>query len=250
MAIKCPKCGADNMYNAIFCRQCGDKLDLGALKIEDQLGLDESGKGGKASRIANQVVGSILALVLIVVLVALFLPQFGAPSFEEPSEELNQRLKQVTKPAKEDTLSFDNQELTNLLQKRMKLPKEGEATILPDSISAVCREDGTVKLVLKSTVFGFLPLTACAVVTPSVPDGKRGGLVLSTEETPVSYSLGWLPPFLPEAATEPFVEEFRTQAQSTIDGLKKSIKGVTVSEGSISFTVAPGKKKAAKKAQP
>ena len=109
----------------------------------------------------------------------------------------------------------------------------------------MCREDGTVKLVLKSTVFGFLPLTACAVVTPSVPDGKRGGLVLSTEETPVSYSLGWLP-FLPEAATEPFVEEFRTQAQSTIDGLKKSIKGVTVSEGSISFTVAPSKRKAAK----
>ena len=249
MAIKCPKCGADNMYNAIFCRQCGDKLDLGALKIEDQLGLDENGKGGKASRLANQIVGSILAFVLIVALVALFLPQFGSPSFEEPSEDLNQRLKQVTKPAKEDTISFDNQELTNLLQKRMKLPKEGEATILPDSISAMCREDGTVKLVLKSSVFGFLPLTACAVVTPSVPDGKRGGLVLSTEETPVSYSLGWIP-FLPEAVTEPFVEEFRTQAQSTIDGLKKSIKGVTVAEGSISFTVAPGKKKAAKPAKP
>jgi len=35
--IRCPKCGADNMIGAIFCRTCGERLNLDEIRPEQEL---------------------------------------------------------------------------------------------------------------------------------------------------------------------------------------------------------------------
>ena len=33
--VVCPKCRADNQIGAIFCRECGDKLEIEEVALED-----------------------------------------------------------------------------------------------------------------------------------------------------------------------------------------------------------------------
>ena len=43
--IKCPKCEADNQIGAIFCRGCGEKLELDEIKPETVMEAAESAMG-------------------------------------------------------------------------------------------------------------------------------------------------------------------------------------------------------------
>lgn len=257
--IKCPKCGADNMINAIFCRSCGEKIDYSALKIEDQLGLDdEKSKRSKASQRANQIVGAVLAAVIVILLAALMIP-VGGSTPEEPSEDAQALLKRLESPSpdKEDTVEISETDLTNLINKKMGLPRDGQDTILPYSIAVVCNEDGTVKIICKNSVFS-LPINAVvsgkfAMELNEKGEAKKGtlGFTKTEEGNPdVSISLGWIP-CLPDDATVPFIEQFRNTWENALGKARSNIKGAEVSEGKVTFTVAKGaapkKKKGAKK---
>ncbi|MBP5639977.1 MAG: zinc-ribbon domain-containing protein [Victivallales bacterium] len=248
--IKCPKCGADNMMNAIFCRQCGDKLDLAALKIEDQLGLDDNGgKAKKAQQKANQIVGAVLAFLILVLIAAVLIPPTGRLACEgDPSEVANGKLKNLQVPQEDGTVDITDQDLTDLLNKLYRLPKEdGEDTIKPSGISVLANDDGTIKVVMKSTVFGFLPMHTSFTCTPTVPNGQKGTV---TFEDFSGVSIGWIPAFLPEDFTEPFVQPFRApldDKKSEFGKAKRNMLGITVTDSKISFKVAKRPPKKPKK---
>ena len=237
--IKCPKCGADNMMNAIFCRQCGDKLDLASLKIEDQLGLnDEGSKAKKAQQKVNQIVAAVLAGIIVLLICALLIPPTGRLACEgTPSGEAEDKLKQLQEPKEDSSIEFTEQEVTDLLNKMYSFPKEGENSILPSGISVRAFKDGIIKVVMKSTVWGFLPMNASFTCKPTV--GEKGNV---TFEEHSGFRLGWIPGFLPDAVTDSFVERFRaaesSEESSAFFKARRDITAITVEEGKITFKVA------------
>ena len=44
--IKCSKCGKENVDEAIFCSDCGTKLDNGPSALSTDIETDDSKKGG------------------------------------------------------------------------------------------------------------------------------------------------------------------------------------------------------------
>ena len=246
--IKCPKCGADNMMNAIFCRQCGDKLDLAALKIEDQLGLDDDGgKAKKAQQKVNQIVGAVLAFLIVVLIAAVLIPPTGRLACDgDPSDVAKGKLKDLQTPQEDGTVEVSDQDLTDLLNKMYNLPRTGEDTIQPSAISVLANDDGTIKVVIKSTVFGFLPMHTSFTCKPTVAADKKGEV---TFEEFSGIRLGWIPAFLPEDITEPFVQPFRAplnDKKNDFGKAKRNMTGITVTDSKISFKVAKRPPKKAK----
>lgn len=242
------------MMNAIFCRQCGDKLDLDSLKLEDQLGLDEDNKASKASQRANQIVGAVLAFVIVVLIAALLIPPTGRlDTSTAPSEVATGKLKELKSPAADGKVEINEQDLTDLLNKAYGLPKEGgDDFLLPAGVSVCAREDGTIKVVMKTMFYGFLPLHTTFTCKPVIAGGQKGNVEF---EDFSGISLGWIPAFLPADVTDEFVMPFRGYANDTnndIGKAKKNVTGITVQEGKIVFDVArkAGKKKAKKAAAP
>ena len=71
--ITCPKCGADNMVGAIFCRTCAARLNLDEIEPEDIQKAGKSGKSALASTVKRIVVVSFV-LLFAYVIIALMLP--------------------------------------------------------------------------------------------------------------------------------------------------------------------------------
>jgi hypothetical protein len=67
----CPKCQSDNQLGAIFCRSCGEKLDIDDLKPADLL-------EGKAAKNVGKIVRNFIGLVVLLfvggILAGVFLP--------------------------------------------------------------------------------------------------------------------------------------------------------------------------------
>jgi len=83
MIIKCPNCGHDNQLGAIFCRNCGKKLDIEQFRPAVK---DMKYKAG-VGEIIQKVLGIVTVLMIVALLAAAFIP-FGLTSYEQPSAEL------------------------------------------------------------------------------------------------------------------------------------------------------------------
>ena len=88
MGLKCPKCGTDNLLTAIFCRGCGDKLDLEAMKPEAILN-DEHTKNQLQgpSKLEKTFVGVVFGLLGIMLLLAICPVGAKGTDGSEPDKE-------------------------------------------------------------------------------------------------------------------------------------------------------------------
>ena len=90
MMIKCQKCGFENQMGSIFCRECGEKLDMDAIdpnKLQKDVDKEKNLKRAK-KRIKSAISGgiSILIVVAFVFLVFPDLFPFGKlRQYEEPT---------------------------------------------------------------------------------------------------------------------------------------------------------------------
>ena len=75
--IKCPKCDADNQIGAIFCRGCGEKLNLDDIQpdvVRDAAAKAVEQRGGwDIGRIIRNVIGLGLLAALVGVLLMLYM---------------------------------------------------------------------------------------------------------------------------------------------------------------------------------
>ena len=75
MMIKCSKCGFENQMGAIFCRGCGEKIDMDALDPETiAKSKNDAERGKKIAKIIRHTLGIIILLAIVGTIGAAFVP--------------------------------------------------------------------------------------------------------------------------------------------------------------------------------
>ena len=62
--IKCPKCQADYQIGAIFCRSCGDKLDIDKLRPDD---IKKATRN--RAKLIGRIIRNVISLILLLAIV-------------------------------------------------------------------------------------------------------------------------------------------------------------------------------------
>ncbi|MBQ6474575.1 MAG: hypothetical protein IJJ33_21520, partial [Victivallales bacterium] len=173
MGLKCPKCGTDNLLTSIFCRGCGEKLDLNAMKPDAIQKTAAGDKAKKKTSPAAKAVTAGLTVVLILFIAAFFCPTGGLKG-NEPSEQAKKDFQTLQKskstsgkkkknkkaapaPAQSKSFTFSDADSTALANKTLGLPKSEGNDVLPQNLSVRYQEENTLQLILTCKLFGFLP---------------------------------------------------------------------------------------------
>ena len=221
MGLRCPKCGVDNLLTAIFCRGCGEKLDLNEMK-PDALLNDKHTKAQRkgASTAQKTFVGVFFGLLGIIVLVIMCpvgakgtaegevdkkiedaFSKLKAPKVAPPAapgkgkKNINNKKNASSKvETQSKTLELDSDTASKLISKAMGLPKDewSQGSFVPKHFSVDFKADNNMKIVVKTKAFGFLPVACSANAKIQKPEekGAQYDYVLS------SPKLGILPLFV------------------------------------------------------
>jgi len=224
--LNCPKCGADNLLTAVFCRSCGEKLDLNAIKPE---AIVASAPKKNGSEKANQVVGIILAVVIVVLLLGILTPVTGRNYGGEVSSDLKTRYEKLSKKFKNDVaVTFTAEEVAQIISSKMADYSGDRGCPAPSAVGVTFKEGGDVRLVLVSKL-SFLPLNTVVVATPKVT--SQGSLNLEAK----SVSLGYIP--LPADLQSYFLDNFKTVVNSSLGG-GFMFHTLQISDDKATFTVS------------
>ncbi len=159
MGLTCPKCGADNLLNAIFCRQCGDKLDLAAMQPEQVAAAAAPKK--KGASLGQKIFVSVFFGLVIIIGAGLICPAGGAITGNDPGKDAEKSYKAVKKgkkPKEGKGYSFTSQEASALLNKALGFPRTSGADVLPTNLTVNFKNDNVIRVVLATKLYGFLPM--------------------------------------------------------------------------------------------
>ena len=254
--INCPKCNTDNLLNAIFCRGCGEKLELSELTPDSFLPPPPS-TAQKIMKIINRVGSIVIGVLLIIIIVGLFCPVGGVIKPEgEPSAEATKNFAEAQNvgapaatsrrtsrrrtnntpaaPVADQTFSFSSEDATGLVSKAMSLPRNNpDDKMPPQHLSIDFQDEGYVRLVLTCNLLGKMPMHNALIAKPTV---ENNTLAMNIE----SARIGILPMFGP--LKENVIEKFNRLSSSCapLQNIQKNLKRATVTPGRVSITV--GKK--------
>ena len=216
MGLVCPKCHTDNLLNAIFCRGCGERLNLNEMKPEDFIQKDDK-KG--VTPLWQKIFASVVFGIILLIGGLMICPSGGASKGTEvSSEEVSKNYKTLLKK-KEKSFTFSSADASALITKAMNLPQQAGGDILPQNFSVQFLDDDVIKVVMSTKVYGFIPVDYCVKAKFTVAGkGNVTWEVLGAKmgQVPMLFGLRDIP-----------VENVKRQAESCSDLTK--IKGKTKS---------------------
>ena len=134
--LKCPKCGTDNLLSAVFCRGCGERMNLDEIKPDD---FENIGTKKDSTTMQNIIGGIIIGVLIVGFLVGFCFPSCGALGTTEEGQNAVME-KYLSKPS--DT--YTDQEITDFCNKMLaRSDGEFEGPVIK-GISIRCNEDGNV----------------------------------------------------------------------------------------------------------
>ena len=231
--IKCPQCGEDNQVGSIFCRGCGDKLDLDKLRPGDLK------KGGEKTPVKTSVViiRNFIILIFLMAIGITTVMMFMKPKIpthtELNAEQTKTALKKFRKfrkgpPASEHV--FDSNEFQMLTTLVLKLTEEEKikaheqriATdsppyVVPDAFYVEFLPPDEIKFVLHSRIFSKVNFYTTMIGTPR---GSKNGILFNVSRIMV----GKLPFSIP-LVNEPLMEIYRALIRSNTN-FNKEIKPI------------------------
>lgn len=184
--IKCPKCQADNQIGAIFCRSCGDKLDIDKLRPDD-IKKATRNRAKLIGRIIRNVISLILLLAIVggAVLMALAPPGDWSNTLNDAeSKERNKKIVAIMRRVKQLDVDFkfNQRELNAYATEVLRLTSEdkrkrqeeqieegGKAMLVPEAVRVDLLADGRLRFVLESRLWNKISLYT--VVTGSANSG-------------------------------------------------------------------------------
>lgn len=248
--LKCPKCETDNLLNAIFCRACGEKLNLNELKPDTFLEKKLT-KSQKIMKVVNQVLSAIIAVLLITLIVGIFFPverltgntpseeatknfqeaqNFGEPVGRRPGRRPPRDTENNTPSSK--SFTFSSQDSTALLNQSLHLPiTGGDNKLTSENLSVSFAGDGSATLVLTCKLMGKVPMHNTVIVKPTV---NNGVLAMNVQKTKIGFVP--VPPQLNQRITQKFIN--LSGGSTALDKIKSKLSEVKVSAGSLTITVS------------
>jgi len=234
--IKCKECGHDNELGAIFCRECGGKLDVEAIQPDV---IDKKASKNVVGILRN-LISAVLLIGLIVVLGLMFYPQ-KMTSFElNPAQQsaakdkLNYLLSKIDGGYGDSKYVFTPDEVTFLYNNELTKDSDEEqgAGFVIEDMQFDIDDDGFVLVTLKGKLFGKVSTTfALKGVLNSDP------LSIEVKNT----KMGHLP--VPGFGQNKVVEKFTPGTDKGI--MKQLIDGidsVTLTDGKFTVKVKSKKK--------
>jgi hypothetical protein len=220
--LKCPKCGTDNLLSAVFCRGCGEKLNLDEIKPDD---FQNIGVKKVDHTLQNAIGGAIIGVLILVFAVGCLFPAFGKLSSTE--DEQKAAADKIAGIAKGATITLTDAEATAFVTGKLKSfsGTQGDPTATGCTVHFL--DGNTVKLLLSGKVGGFLPISV--TVLASIQASNK-----AIDLTMTNSKLGLFP--IPEALKPKIIDNFRTVFNSCLSASNEHVKAIAVSAGQISIT--------------
>lgn len=231
--LRCPNCGTDNMLNAIFCRGCGQKIDLNAVKPEDF----EKVEIKKNNTFMQNLIGGIIIGVLLVgFLVGLFFP--SCDKIKTTAETRAAALAKFESIGMDKSSPVDvtDEDISNFVTAKL-LEKVDSLTGSPRPTGATvhCLADNKVKIIATGKYCG-LPISLTVEGTVQLDTSSRRISVRGEK-----CSVGLFP--LPKGLEQSFLGPFRTNFNNVLDGIN-GFKALKTEDGKASLVRAKIKKPA------
>lgn len=85
MMIKCQKCGFENQMGSIFCRECGEKLDMDAIDPNKlQKDVDKEKNIKRAKKRIKEAISTGFGLLVVAAFLGVVFYNGGLRQYEEP----------------------------------------------------------------------------------------------------------------------------------------------------------------------
>lgn len=164
MFIKCDECGHDNQLGAIFCRECGSKLDVETFRPK----INDAKSANNIFGLIRRIVTGIILLILLYIIAAMFIPQ--SPSNElltddqqaKTTEKFKGMLSKMNGSYGENSYVFTADEVTYLFNNEMTEETEGDVDAASYAIENMYfRIDnrGFVHIMIQSKLAGKIPVS-------------------------------------------------------------------------------------------
>ena len=211
--LRCPKCGTDNMLTAIFCRACGERLNLDEIRPDDFANI---GPKKQDNTMQNIIGGSIIGAIAVIFLIGWMFPAGGMIKTSE--DEQSEWKGKAAKIEKGSSLEMDEKAATAFLNAYMD--------DTPCTVHFL--GDGKAKVVFPSKLWG-MPVRVSIVHSLSAGKGVSVGAA-------DSYKVG-LFPMLESLHQDPNVmnpwSNYASAWTKVRDG--KNVSEVTVEKGKITI---------------
>lgn len=231
--IKCPQCGEENQVGSIFCRGCGDQLDLDKVRPADLK------RGGEETKVKTSfvIVRNFIILMILFAIGATTIAAFMKPEIptytELNAEQTKTALKKFRKfrkgpPGSEHTFDINEfQMLTTLVLKlseeekikahEQRVGSDSSSYVIPDALYVEFLPPNETKFILNSKLFNKINFYTTLVGTAL---GSKNGLVFTVSHT----KMGKLPFSIP-FENEPLLEIYRSLIRNN-DNFKKEIQPI------------------------
>ena len=218
MLLKCEKCGHENQLGSIFCRECGEKLAINAIRPEV-----DSKEAINVFGIVRKIVTGIIVLIAIYLVVMMFIPQHTPRNLltsdqqAKASEKFKAMMKKIDGRYGENSYRFTSSEVTYLYNN--KIAKNDIYNI--DKIYFSIDSRNFVHVIMQHKLMGKIPVTFS--LKGVLPEG-------STNFTVRDVQMGRLG--LPRFLKKTIVSQFIPMTEKEV--VKKII------DGSVAFEIKDG----------
>ncbi len=162
MMLKCQNCGHENLLGAIFCRNCGEKLEIDKMRPEINVK-----KGPGIFDILRKLVGLVIFLGLIGVIVLMFMPEtitesvLATDAQASADKKFNQLMQRLNEGFGSDNFSFTTDEITYLYNSKFigVASSEGQNAYAIEKLIVSITPEGFMNFLIKTKLAGKLPTT-------------------------------------------------------------------------------------------
>lgn len=193
--LRCPKCGTDNMLTAIFCRGCGERLNLDEIRPDDFANIAPKKQDNTKQNIIG---GAIIAFLAVFFLIDVMFPSCGKiATTEDDVKAATDKAVAALFSDQRGALTFEDKDVTALVNETLK-EKEGggaegeegkdiKAAGTPCTIRFL--DDNKCKAIFPMKLWG-MPVNVTVTHTISAENGK---FMIGGEDTSYKVGLGIIP---------------------------------------------------------
>ena len=248
MLIKCDKCGHENQLGAIFCRNCGEKLDIES--IHPEVGASKSFNFIKTIK---RLISVFSFLFLIGITAAVFVPS-GFKEIQPLAEEEKGKAKEkfedfqakIETADKKREFTFSLQEATYIFNNFILAPQEDRKKDLVFDATA----GGRLNFITYSMIFDKVPLRieiSGRIIPLDLDENEDNTNNMAFKYNILSVNFGHMP--IPSVISDKIIDKFKPLWENAkVAKILNAIEKIDIdAESGIVVTIKKPQKKAQKK---